>query len=145
MYCELFLQIIWFIKNKYLICKKSIHSFNRSDERLTLETPAFLLFHDGGQFTFSTQLLPAILSHRRNTKVSLETYLLYIFMHQLYVYRDMKHLNNLELIQEARLLFSATPWTTLKHVLYPPNFVYVSYLVRDEAWDGCRTSGRNAM
>ena len=45
---------------------------------------------------------------------------------------DMKHLNNSELIQEARLLFSATPRATLTHVSYPPNFPDVPYL-RHEA------------
>ena len=52
----------------------------------------------------------------------------YLFIHQLCVYRDMKHLDNLEWIQEERLLFSVTPRVTLTHVSYPPNFLHVVYL-----------------
>ena len=52
----------------------------------------------------------------------------YLFIYQLCVYRDMKHLDNLEWIQEERLLFSVTPRVTLTHVSYPPNFLYVAYL-----------------
>ena len=49
---------------------------------------------------------------------------------------DMKHLNNSELIQEARLLFSATPRATLTHVSYPPNFPDVPYLIGDKTRGG---------
>ena len=52
------------------------------------------------------------------------------------VYRDMKHLYNLDWIQEARLLFSATPRATLMHVSYPPNFPHVPYPMGDETWGG---------
>ena len=49
----------------------------------------------------------------------------------------MKHLNNLEWIQEATLLFSAAPRATLfTHVLYSPNFPHVPYLIGDETWGG---------
>ena len=51
-----------------------------SDKRLTLETSSHKLFY-GSQFTFSILLIilnyPVILSHRRSTTVSLETYPLF--------------------------------------------------------------------
>ena len=47
-----------------------------------------------------------------------------------------KAFRRLELIQEARLLLSATPWATLTHVSYPPNFLGVPYLVDDETRGG---------
>ena len=48
----------------------------------------------------------------------------------------MKHLDYLEWIQEARLLFSATPWATLKHVSYPPNFMHVLCLMSNDTRGG---------
>ena len=44
----------------------------------------------------------------------------------------MKHLDNLEWIQEARLLFSPTARATLTDVSYPPNFPHVPYLIGEE-------------
>ena len=49
----------------------------------------------------------------------------------------MKHLDNLDWIVEARLLFSATPQATLIHVSYPLNRLNLpQYLMGDETWSG---------
>ena len=67
--------------------KKNPHtthnSSNRSDEGLTLETPAFKLF-TVSIYVFNSVVntkLPVILAHRRSTTISLETYPLYSFVY----------------------------------------------------------------
>ena len=98
-------------------------SSNRSDERLTLQTSAFKLF-TVANFTLSTQLItrnyPVILSHRRSTTVSLETYPLYPF-----VLSQFNHLDS----KLIKFIKHFNPWflptiSTLMQRAPQPNFLW---------------------
>ena len=63
------------ILHKYVIlCLLRKYDIHRSDEGLTLETSAFLRWLIYIFNPVVNTKLPAILSHRRSTTVSLETY-----------------------------------------------------------------------
>ena len=83
---NLIIEIIWFHQLSWLCKMTALKSYEAGVLGFSFKT----LY--GGQFTLSTRLIifnyPVILSHRRSTTVSLETYLLYSSLFQSVYLRD---------------------------------------------------------
>ena len=80
-------EIIWFHQLSWLCKMTALKSYEANVLGFNFKTLA-----NGGQFTLSTRLIifnyPVILSHRRSTTVSLETYLLYSSLFLSVYWRD---------------------------------------------------------